>query len=141
MKRPPDTESFTFHNENPQGRKTGDCVFRALALAMGKPWGFILTALTERALQTGYSPNGKDNYTEYLALNGWEKQPQPRKASGRKYTGAEFCQLMKERGIRRAVLHIGGHHIAALCNGTIHDIWNCSGRCVGNYWIPNGGGR
>lgn len=138
MKRPPDTNSFTYHNENPQDRKTGDCVIRALALAMGKPWGFVLTELTERALQTGYCPLCKEAYGDYLAQHGWEMQPQPRWSDGTKYTGEDFCVSMHAKGIRRAVLHLGGHHIAAYCNGTIHDIWNCTGKCVGNYWIPKG---
>lgn len=34
-KIPPETSTFHFHNENPKGRRTGDCVIRAIARATG----------------------------------------------------------------------------------------------------------
>ena len=34
-KIPKETATFHFHNENPKGRRTGDCVIRAIGKASG----------------------------------------------------------------------------------------------------------
>ena len=32
------------------------------------------------------------------------------------------------------VCTIGGHHVTCIIGGKVTDIWDCTGKFVGNYW-------
>ena len=136
-----DTTTFKFYNANPKGRITGDCVIRAISTATGKNYWQVLDDLYVLNKATGYILNEKQCYDKYLEMTGWKKQKQPRKSNNTKYTGEEFCRFIQERlaaGDKRyqsIIAHVGGHHIVAIINGRIHDIWNSTGGCIGNYWM------
>jgi hypothetical protein len=127
----PDTDVFNYYNANPKDYITSDCVYRALALALGKAWREVVMELAETALTTGRSPASVENMDAYLKKHGFVKKPQPKHQSGKKYTGAEFCREHKET----VIMNIGGHHVTCSANGQIHDIWDCTNKCVGNYWV------
>lgn len=131
-KIPKDTNTFRYYNANPFDRRTGDCVMRALSLVLQKKWETVCEELFKLSMQTGYSMNSRESIELYLKEKGYEKQKQPRKANGKKYTGSEFARLHPNG---RYLLSIGALHITALSDGKITDIWDCSDRCVGNYWI------
>ena len=128
----PDTSVFHFHNENPKGRITGDCTFRAIATATGMCWVDVVRDMAEMSIKTGYAINDKKGIERYMESIGWIKMPQPRKADGSKYTGAEFC---KEHQKGRFVCSIGGHHLTCIIDGKLNDIADCTGKCIGNYWM------
>lgn len=128
----PETSTFHYHNANPKGRFTGDCVVRALCTAMEKPYEEVYRELLESALKTGYSIASKENYDKYLQSKGWVKHKQPRKEDNTKYTGKEFCE--RARCYENYIAKIGGHHIVAIIGGKVWDIWNSTGGCIGNYW-------
>lgn len=127
----PDTKTFKFYNANPKGRFTGDCVIRAICTALEKPYEEVYRELLELCLSTGYSIASTENYAKYLELQGWDKKKQPRKSNNKKYTGEEFCKNYK--GI--CIAHIGGHHIVCIKNGKVHDTWDSTDGCIGNYWV------
>lgn len=127
----PDTDTFHFHNENPKNRITGDCTFRAIARATGKPWTEVVMEMAELSVRTGYAINDTKGIEKYMEQIGWVKHPQPRKPDGKKYTGKEFCKAFRPR---RAMAHIGGHHDVAIIDGKVNDIWDSTGGCIGNYW-------
>jgi hypothetical protein len=126
----PDTSTFHFYNANPKNRITGDCIYRALCTAMNIPYNQVVMHLAELQCKTGYAD--EKLYGRYLELNGWIKHKQPRKADGTKYTGKEFCE--RARTYENYIAHIGGHHIVAIVDGKVNDIWNSTGGCIGNYW-------
>ena len=99
MKRkiPQNTKYFTYHNANPKGKITADCVVRALSLAMKKSWDEVLTDLYTYALKYKQMLNDDVLYKKYLKDNGWVILKQPRKWDNTKYTGVEFCQELQER--------------------------------------------
>ena len=135
-KIPPETECYHFYNENPKNKRSGDCVFRAISLATEIDWDTVLDNLVSYAHKYKQSPNEKRCYEKYLKDNGWVKMSQPRKDDGTKYTGKEFCRLLKKTGAsRRIVAHIGAHHLIAVIDYKIWDIWDSSDGCVGNYWV------
>ncbi len=70
-------------------------------------------------------------YSQYLEMHGWHKQPQPRHPNGRKLTAGEFAKTVH----KTVVAHVGGHHLACFESGELFDIFDCTGKCVGNYWI------
>lgn len=131
----PNTAVFRYHNENPKNRITGDCTFRAIATATGKPWAEVVMEMAEMSVRTGYAVNDKKGIDKYMEQIGWAKFPQPRKADGTKYTGGEFA---KAHPGERIVCTIGGHHVTCIIGGKVTDIWDCTGKCVGNYWMEAG---
>lgn len=140
QERNPDTAVFHFYNANPKNRITGDCTFRAIATAMEKPWEVVVMEMAEMSCRTGYAINDKLGIECYLKEQGWVKHRQPRWCGNLKYTGAEFCLNMQQGGTFEelqnvnVVANIGGHHITCIKNAKVHDIWDCTGKCIGNYW-------
>lgn len=128
----PDTRSFHFYNANPKGRTGGDCVVRALCTAMNQPWDVTVRELTELGIELGYVLNDKHTYEKYLTRKGWTKHKQPKKSDNTKYTGKEFTRIIDKKV--NYIARIGGHHIVAIMNGRVNDIWNSTDGCIGNYW-------
>lgn len=140
----PETRSFHFHNENPKNRITGDCTFRAIARATGKDWRNVVMEMAQLSCETGYAINDDKGIERYLEKIGWVKHKQPRKVDNTKFTGKEFCKALKDPEYREfftgtdkltnIICHIGGHHVTCIVAGKINDIWDCSNKCIGNYW-------
>lgn len=139
----PETRTFHYYNANPKNRITGDCVFRAFALAMEQDYNTTVMEMAELMCKTGYAMNDTKGEEKYLELKGWIKYPQPRKADGTKYTGKEWCKYLQEDIIwggngelsKRVIAHIGGNHTVAIIDGKVNDIWDSTDGCVGNYWV------
>ena len=129
----PDTATFRYYNANPKNRITGDCVFRAFTLAMQQDYNTTVMEMAELMCKTGYALNDSKGEGEYLKAKGWVKHPQPKKPDGSKYTGEEFCKMLAKKG-ERYVAHIGGHHMVAIVDCKVCDVWNSTGKCIGNYW-------
>lgn len=129
-KKYPDTEVFHWFNANPKGKITTDCVIRALSVGLQKDYYEVIDELIALQKKTGLMINDKALYTKYLKQLGYEKQKQPRKSDNTKYTGAEFAKIINGN----CIAHIGGHHLVAIIDHKIIDIWNSSHKCIGNYW-------
>lgn len=127
----PDTKTFTYYNANPKNRITGDCTFRAICTALGQTWEQTVMEMAELSCKTGYALNDTKGIAKYMELKGWTKMKQPRKSDNTKYTGAEFCKIFKGT----CVANIGGHHIVCIKNGKVHDTWDSTDGCIGNYWV------
>lgn len=136
----PNTSTFHYYNANPKNKITGDCWCRAICTALEIPYNQVVMEMAELHCKTG-----KDcPIDDYLKSKGWIKHKQPRKADNTKYTGKEFCQKLNSdiMGIGiKVIANIGGHHIVCIKEDEveglykIHDIWNSTEKCIGNYWI------
>lgn len=139
----PDTSTFHYHNANPRGRITTDCVIRAISTATEIPYNQVVLEMAQLQCETGYDDGDVKLYDLYLKRHGFVKHKQPRKSDNTKYTGAEWCKLLQEdfewvlnsNELKRIVAHIGGGHIVAIIDGQVWDIWNCTYKTIGNYWI------
>lgn len=138
----PDTKTFHFFNANPKGRYTTDCVIRAISTAADIPYKTVVMEMAEMQCETGYDMSENKLIDMYLSSKGYVKYKQPRKWDGRKYTGAEFCSVIRHKefvdGIvlaNKIIANIGGHHICAIMDGKVWDTWNSTGGCIGNYWV------
>lgn len=129
-KIPPETATYHFHNENPKGHRTGDCVIRAIARATGKSWEDTLTGLFEVALKVKTELACKPCYERYLTSLGWVKGKQPIQADGSKYTVAEWCKAHRNETMIMSV----ANHLTCIIHGKCNDIWGCTGKTVLNYW-------
>lgn len=138
-------DKFVQFNANPKEKKTTDCVIRALTVALNKPIKDIISGLTEIYLTKGYFITDKKCIERYLKNEGYVKQKQLKYKSGRKFTGKEFCTYLNTNTITTepVIGTIGTGHITVFVNkGTVDnkdykiiDTWNCSTRCVGNWWV------
>ena len=126
----PDTSTFHFYNANPKGKFTGDCVFRAFALALDQDYNQTVMEMAELMCETGYAMNDKHGEDAYMKRKGWIKHKQPRKSDNTKYTGKEFVKMFEGT----CVAHIGGHHMVCIKDHKVHDTWDSTGGCIGNYW-------
>lgn len=138
----PDTETFHFHNENPKGKFTTDCVIRAIAKATEIPYETVLREMAEMQIKIGYDMSDTKGYNKYLESKGWHREKQPRKIDNTKYTGNEFCKEIQDSDGRfysyrnqNIIANVGSHHIVAICEGKIFDTWNSGYGAVGKYWV------
>lgn len=140
----PETATFHYYNANPKNKLTGDCVIRALCVALNEPYEKVYGDLFEFSLKCGYMLNSVECYDKYLKSKGWIKHKQPRKEDNTKFTGAEFC---KEIGCdiaflgKSVIANIGGHHVVCIKETPepfgfhkVWDTWNSTYGCIGNYW-------
>lgn len=148
MKRtiPKDTEYFHYYNANPKNIGVGDCVIRALSVAMRKSWEEVYDSLYEIGKKMKRMPNDKKCYQKYLEQNGWVKMKQPRKDDNTKYTGKEFCMYLSNNYASNIIAHIGCHHVVCFTNDIggyenwnneykVVDTWNSTNGCIGNYYV------
>ena len=147
-KKYPDTDYFHFHNANPKGKITTDCVIRAISTALGQSYEKTIVEMAEMTTKTGYMLNENKGIDRYLQSKGWIKCKQPKKWDGTKYTGREFCRTLthpiyseelnltdKSFEIHRVLAKIGGHHIVAIMSGQIWDTWNSADGSIGIVWV------
>jgi hypothetical protein len=147
-KKYPDTDYFHFHNANPKGKMTSDCVIRAVSTALEQSYKQTLMEMAEMTSDTGYMLNENKCIDRYLKSKGWIKCKQPKKDDGTKYTGKEFCRTLthpiyseelnltnRSFEINRVIANIGGHHIVAIMSGQIWDTWNSADGSIGIVWV------
>lgn len=121
---------YSKFNINPKGKKTGDCVVRAIAVALDRDYVEVYTELFELSLKTGYILNDKRVEEKFLALNGFIKHKQPKKVDGKKYLIGEL-----DRICRKSVVVVScAHHLTVVKNGVLLDTWDCRGKCISNYY-------
>ena len=145
----PNTDTFQYYNRNPKGKITTVCVIRALSTALDLPYNQVVMDIATLQCETGLDDASKEMIELYLKKNGWVKCKQPRKSNNTKYTGDEFCKMLKQPkceyklglpycDTHNIVANIGGHHIVAIKDFKVHDIWNSTYGCIGNVWVkPN----
>lgn len=140
----PETSTFHYHNQNPRGRITTDCVIRAISTATEIPYQQVVMEMAKLQCETGYDDGDAKLYDLYLKTKGWLKHKQPRKLDGTKFTGKEFCEAADESYElldRSIVANIGGHHIVCIKANTfqeghkVWDTWDSTRGCIGNYWV------
>ena len=132
MKIPNDTETFKYYNANPKNKHTTDCVVRAICTALEQDSDHTVKELTELWLQTGYEMSELKCFGKYLESKGFVKHKQPRKPDNTKYTGKEYCSRLVDKSPR--IVNIGGHHMVAIVNDKVYDIWDSADGCIGNVW-------
>ena len=129
----PDHETFHYFNANPKNRLTSDCYLRAICTALEQNWQDTLMEMVQFICETGYAINDIKLIEKYITKKGWIKHSQPRKGDNTKYNGKEFCQMIADKK-KRYIANIGGHHIVAIVDGKVNDIWDNTKKCIGNYW-------
>ena len=128
-----DTKTYHYYNANPKGYFTGDCRYRAYALASGVKWEVAVVTVALWSAKTGKVDWNGETMNEVLQEFGyWLKHKEPRHEDGTKYTVGELAVSLKNEK-NPIVVSVNGH-VTCIKNGKVWDIWNCSDEYVRNYW-------
>lgn len=130
----PDTEWFHYHNQNPKKRITSDCMIRAISTATGIDYNQVVREMAETQIKTGYDCGEVKCMDHYLKSIGWVKQKSPRHSDNTRFTGLEFCKVLRQAH-GNIIMNIGSEHVSCIIHNQVFDIWDCSQGKVGNYWI------
>lgn len=114
------------------GRKgtAGDCVCRAIAIALELPYDQVYRELAQANQEAGGKRSARNGlyrsvYEAYLNKHGWVWHSAP-KLEGRK---ARFNDLPQGRLIARMA-----RHVAAVIDGKLHDTWDSRHKMVYGYF-------
>lgn len=121
---------FKLLNFNPTDRKKSDCVVRAICGATNQSWEKVYKDLCAIGLERYEMPNVKEVYEAYLKQLGWEKQKMPKEGRFR----VQLSNFINKNPKGVFIVSVA-RHLTYFENGTLVDLWNCGGKCVGNYWI------
>lgn len=134
--RYPDTNTFHFYNANPHNRFTTDCVIRAISTGTEIPYNQVVMEMAEMQCKTGFDPSENKLIDKYLTSKGWTRRPQPKKADNTKYTGTEYCEILK--GDQTIICSLGTHHLSCIkrIDGQLKvwDTWDSTSGKVGIIW-------
>jgi hypothetical protein len=115
---------FIKENINPLGKKTTDCVIRAIAKAEGKEWLEVFDILVKLARENYTIPNGKDNYKEYLEkypkINVFHMVANKKK----RYTVKEVSKWQGTYIVQTA------RHLTTTIDGNYYDTWDSGNKCA-----------
>lgn len=136
--------SFTFnynfvHNDGGReaagykGKNAGDCVARAVAIALELPYKQVYLDIARLNKEFGFKRSARDGvhqqvYELYLKRKGWSWRKAP-KFEGRK---AKPADLLHGRVIAKQA-----SHLVAVIDGKPHDLWDTSQRMVYGYYAKD----
>lgn len=133
-----DTSHYHYVNVNPKNKYGGDCVIRAIALALNQSWEQTVRELTELGLKKGFILNDVHLYPKYLESKGFIQMKEPRDYWNKKMSISEFLDLHKGEKLKVIVANAGSHHVTCIKDNKVNDIWNCSSQTMHKYWIKLG---
>lgn len=125
------TLPFKQFNANPKGKRTCDCVIRALCVALNKDYYEVYDELVTISKKTGFMLNEKRVEDKLLEAYGFIKMKQPRKNDGTKYDVNEIRLICNSPVIVIRVTH----HLTVVKDGVLIDTWNCGHKTINNYYI------
>lgn len=116
-------------NNNPVGRKVGDCAVRAVAKALDITWEEAYVRLMVNGFQMGDMPSSNSVWGSVLRQNGFSMKTLPDSCPDC-YTAEDFC---REWPVGTFVLGFG-NHTCCVQNGNIYDAWDSSKEIIQYVW-------
>lgn len=120
---------FIFTNPNPQGSYVGDCVIRALAIAMNRRWYDVFADVSVKALQMSDMPSSNRVWAEYLKDEGWHRFIVP--------DTCPDCYTIKDfagEHFKGTYIVGTGTHVVAVIDGDYYDTWDSGNEYPLYYW-------
>lgn len=122
-------------NLNFKKKKTGDCVTRALMVALNLSYQETAKLQFETWMKTGFHTTDKKNYSKILEDAGFIKHKMPKKfhddGSVTRYKVGEINELVHPNEI--AFIDLAGHS-AVYKDQSLIDSWDCRKKSISNYW-------
>ena len=116
-------------NNNPTGRKVGDCAVRAVSVALGVDWETAYTKIAAAGFAMGDMPSSNSVWGAVLRQNGFYRQAIENTCPDC-YTAEDFAKDHPE-----GVYVLGfGNHVATIRDGTIYDSWDSRYEVPQYYW-------
>ena len=110
----------------------GDCVIRAIAIALDQSYKRTLKDLCEMSIADGGVPNDEFIYERYLSLKGWVKNKPPRDVRGRK------IKIKDWNPPPRAIVLTTGH-LTAVVNDCVRDNGDTREWCCNSFYTKEAG--
>lgn len=110
---------WKFCNVNPQANLVGDCVIRALSLALDQDWDTTYMGVVAKGYEMKDMPSSNSVWGAYLKHNGFKKYVIPDECPDC-YTVDDFC---KDHPHGKYVLATGTHAVTAI-SGDYYDTWD-----------------
>lgn len=133
------TKNFVDHNTNPFDKNTGDCVIRALSLAMNKSWGDVMIDLAYVSANfSGMMVNNVRTWGHYLEENGWRKIPIDYQMNV-KYTISTVNRvaLLSDKFHGRPIICSVDGHLVTCYNGKYFDTWDSGRKKILAIWVKD----
>lgn len=113
--------AYVYFNENPTGRRVGDCSVRAVSKALGIDWETAYCMICANGFEMGDMPSSDAVWGSVLRQAGFKRQTIPNSCPDC-YTAADFCE---DHPSGTYVLGFGGH-VATVVDGSLYDSWDSS---------------
>lgn len=118
-------ERFEFVNPNPKKKSVGDCVIRALCIALNKPWEDIYLDICVQGFKMADMPSANHVWGRYLRDKGFK-----RITADPDITVRSFCEVHDQGTF---ILGCDSHVVAAV-DGCYCDAWDSGDEIVNYYW-------
>lgn len=112
---------YKFTNNNPKNNKVGDCVIRAISLALGQSWEETYIELCLQGYLMSDLPSSNAVWNNYLKNNGWSRYF-VRDDCPECYTISDFSD---EYPTGTYIIGTGTHAVTVI-DGVILDNWDSS---------------
>jgi len=130
--------SIKLENLNFKKKKTGDCVTRALMIALDVTYQEVAKLQFDNWMKTGYHVGDKKNYSKILEDHGFIKHKMPKKflddGAVRRYRVGEINELVHPSEV--AFIDLANHSVVYKDQDLI-DIWDCRKKSISNYWTKD----
>lgn len=120
---------WKYYNPNPESNLVGDCVIRALSLALDQKWDDTYLGVTAKGYALKDMPSSNAIWTSYLKGQGFKAHIIPNECPDC-YTVNDFC---KDNPTGLFVLATGSHVVTCI-NGNYYDTWD-SGKEIPIYYF------
>ena len=121
--------AFIMTNPNPKEKYVGDCVVRALSIALDKGWRDVFKELAILCMIECDMPSSNQIWGEYLGEQGFIRHTVP-DTCPQCYTVKDFCND-NPNGL---YILSSGNHVVTAIDGNFYDTWDSSGEQVIFYW-------
>lgn len=124
-------EIYRYCNPHPQKKLVGDCVVRAITIALDGDYLEVrkhLNRVKKELKETSYKNNKFIH--KYAQLMGWDKISFPAIKGVPRLRGRDF---VKKYPKGKYILNLAGH-IVTVVDGVYFDIWDCTDKMIYNAW-------
>ena len=120
-------------NENPTGRRVGDCAVRAVSVALDVDWETAYSMMAVNGFNMGDMPSANSVWGAVLRQHGFSRQSLPDSCPDC-YNAEDFA-----RDNPNGTYVLGfGTHVATVIDGNIYDSWDSSKEIPQYYWYKKG---